>query len=433
MLAAFFCADVIRTELIRLQSDNASDLTHHIRSKLLLASNYSNLNHGSFGVVPEPIVTSKAALVEKAERSPDLWYRGQYQVLLRSNRCALGRYVKMDPDHLAIVENTSTGINSILNHHCNDAFDAIFVLSCAYEMVNNTAKHLARQHRAQVRVVDVDGIIPTVNSMPSHNEVYDNRNGIIMLPEEALLSCICQSIQHAQQDGLVPAILVISHIVSKPALILPVAAIVAAAKQAGVQHVCVDGAHAPGQIPLDLSALFEQGVDSYVGNCHKWLYAPKGTAFLAVRAADDMPAPVVVGSEDHNCGGMERFTYTGTRDYTSFCLIKDAIEFRAEIGEDWLISHSNTLARWCGPYLADVWQTYHIYNGGHMTNIRLPMSWNIAQGLTLWLLEKHHTSTAVFTSGEQAWIRVSVPAYVTRDEVKRLGQLVLQYAAEQDV
>ena len=298
-------------------------------------------------------------------------------------------------------------------------------------MVNNATKHLARHGRCRMVVIDVQDLIPTVAAMPDKSHLDDN--GRTIIDTLALVQAITSAIAAAKKEGLVPRVLVVSHLVSKPALVLPVEAIAQACKHAGLEHVCVDGAHVPGQLPLNLNRLFTSGgVDSYVGNCHKWLYAPKGTAFLAMASGSQpTPAPVVVGSEDHNCHGMDRFTYVGTRDYTSFCLVADALAFRSRWGEVALLAYSTELALWSCTYLAELWGTHYVYNGGFMINVRLPYDWVQAQQLGAWLLE-HDTSSAVYRSQEQAWVRVSLPGYVTAQDVRRLGQLVQQFAADHD-
>lgn len=93
--------------------------------------------------------------------------------------------------------------------------------------------------------------------------------------------------------------------------------------------VLIDGAHAPGEIDINLARDFIEYADYYTGNCHKWLYCPKGSAFLWTnpRKISDMhPQPVVISSTgwyDY----LGRFAYTGTRDYTAFASIPAGLAF----------------------------------------------------------------------------------------------------------
>jgi isopenicillin-N epimerase len=130
-------------------------------------------------------------------------------------------------------------------------------------------------------------------------------------------------------------VIFLSHITSPTALIFPVEAVIKKARQAGILTI-IDGAHAPGQIPLQLDEL---GADFYGGNLHKWLCAPKGAGFLFARQeVQHLLKPLVVswGTESDNPGRskyIDHFEWTGTRDIASFLSVRAAIEFQQE--HDW--------------------------------------------------------------------------------------------------
>ena len=124
-----------------------------------------------------------------------------------------------------------------------------------------------------------------------------------------------------------------SHISSVPAFIEPIKELADLVKEVCPKAlVLVDGAHAIGQIKVDIPALGDN-VDFYLSNAHKWLYAPKGSAFLysAPRNIDQVrPQPTVISSENDIFAGTDyqsRFVYTGTKDFTSYISISDAIDF----------------------------------------------------------------------------------------------------------
>jgi isopenicillin-N epimerase len=121
--------------------------------------------------------------------------------------------------------------------------------------------------------------------------------------------------------------IVVSHITSPTALVLPVEEICAAARRAGVLSI-VDGAHVPGHIPLNLASL---GADVYAGNCHKWLCAPKGAGFLwAGPEHQDWIEPLVVSWGYHEAAGFgERHGWQGTRDPSAYLSVPKAIELHA--------------------------------------------------------------------------------------------------------
>ncbi len=121
--------------------------------------------------------------------------------------------------------------------------------------------------------------------------------------------------------------------------------------------VLIDGAHAPGQISVDVS---EINPDYYLGNCHKWMFAPKGTAFLWVAPAQQMessPEPTVISSSGkHDYIG--RYSYTGTRDYTGFAALPSALNFRTYLGGSSIImNYCHGLAVEAGRMLVNKWGT----------------------------------------------------------------------------
>lgn len=118
----------------------------------------------------------------------------------------------------------------------------------------------------------------------------------------------------------------------------------------------VDGAHAIGQIPVDVTTL---GADYYLSNGHKWLFSPKGSAVLWVRRDyQDGVVPTVISSEFQDSTFVSRFEYTGTRDYSNMLAMRDALAFRASIGgEAAIVGYIGGLAAWAGQYLAALWQT----------------------------------------------------------------------------
>jgi isopenicillin-N epimerase len=123
----------------------------------------------------------------------------------------------------------------------------------------------------------------------------------------------------------------LSHVASPTGEILPIEEVCRRARAEGIVTV-VDGAHAPGQLPLDLGEL---GADAYAGNCHKWLSAPKGAGFLAVGPSlRDILEPLIVSWDwEEETTFAARYGWQGTRDPAAFLAVPDAIDFQAE--HDW--------------------------------------------------------------------------------------------------
>jgi isopenicillin-N epimerase len=122
-----------------------------------------------------------------------------------------------------------------------------------------------------------------------------------------------------------------SHVEWTTGRVNDVAGVCARARAAGALSI-VDGAHAPGQIDLDLESL---GADVYAGNCHKWLCAPKGSGFLYARPeAQPLIDPLIVSWDWSDAAAFhELHRWQGTRDPSAYLAVPAAIEFQAE--HDW--------------------------------------------------------------------------------------------------
>ena len=279
----------------------ASALTRH----WMLDPSVTYLNHGSFGACPVPVLEVQSELQRRLERQPfDLFARDGYR-LVDDARAALAAFLGARAADVAFVPNASTGVATIAAGLALEPGDKLLVTDHGYPACRNMLDHVAERTGAEV--VQVHLPWPDV-------------------PEpDAVVTLIAEAV--VERTKLV----LIDHITSPTALVLPVAAIVAAVEARGVP-VLVDGAHGPGSLDLDLDRI---GASYYTGNCHKWLCTPKGSAFLHVRA-DRQPGlhPLVV-SHGYTApqGGVGRskfhleFDWTGTDDPTAYLAIPAAIDF----------------------------------------------------------------------------------------------------------
>ena len=202
---------------------------------------------------------------------------------LRHAADRLGAFIGADGKDIAFVDNATTGCNAVLRSLRLEPGDQIVVLTHGYGAVRNTVRYLCE--RAGARMVEAE--VPFPRADP---DTIVTNIAAALTPRTKLA--------------------VVDHITSGSALVLPLQRIVAACHAADVP-VLVDGAHGPAQVPLDMRAL---GADWYAGNCHKWLCAPKGSAFLYARPdrQDDLH-PVTI-SHGLGKGFLEEFDWTGTRD-----------------------------------------------------------------------------------------------------------------------
>jgi isopenicillin-N epimerase len=248
----------------------------------LLDPGVTFLNHGSYGACPAPVFARYQELQRELERNPVEFLARRFDELTAGSRAALAVFLGARPDDLVFVPNATAGLNAVIRSLRLEPGDEVLTTRHEYGAVTRTWEFMGA------------------------NLVY------------------------AEPDKLVEAIgprtraVSVSHITSPTALVLPVAEICAAAQGAGALAI-VDGAHAPGQIPLDLEAL---GADVYAGNCHKWLCAPKGAGFLWARPKHQRwiePLVISWGYGDER-SFADRHGWQGTRDPAAALTIPAAIE-----------------------------------------------------------------------------------------------------------
>jgi len=341
------------------------------------------------------------------EAYPDIWFREQYRAIIEKIRLQLSTYVNADEGGLVLVENASSGVNSVLRALKLQQGDTILYLSTAYAMVVNTLSYL--NQRDGINLLKVQITFPTTS--------------------DTIVAAVKQAIPNNHTIKLA----IFSHVTSAPSIILSVQQLVAVCHAANIP-VLLDGAHALGSIPIDIKAL---EADYYVANAHKWLYSPKGTAFLWVSSPlQSVLTPTVISSENRYgaTSFIDKYGYTGTRDYTPFCSIGASLDFRAWVGEERIITYIHDLIVAAGKELAALWGTEMLTEDeamiGPMVNVRLPTNnAQLAMNLTRALFEANQMYIVVIELNGTFWTRLSGQIYLEMDDFRSMGAIVKQMLA----
>jgi isopenicillin-N epimerase len=260
------------------------------------------LNHGSFGATPRIVLEAQAAWRDDLEREPVRFMVERYEPELAAARNAVAAFVGADAADLGFVTNATAGCNAVLRSLDLAAGDEILTTDHAYNAVKNAAAYVA--DRAGARLVVVEIPFP----LDSADEVVGR-----------ILATVTPQTRLA----------VLDHVTSATAIVLPIARIVAALAERGVDTL-VDGAHAPGMLDLEVAGI---GAAYYTGNLHKWVCAPKGSAFLWVRPDRQERIHPLVISHGANLplDGRSRFRlefdWQGTADPSAWLAVPPALRF----------------------------------------------------------------------------------------------------------
>ncbi len=360
---------------------------------------FLTVNHGSFGAAPRVVLAAQQDWQRRMEAQPSRFMRVVLPNALRHAADQFGAFIGADGKDIAFVENATTGCNAILRSLRLQPGDEIVVLTHGYGAVRNTVRFVCE--RAGARMVEADVPFPH----PQADAIVANVAGA--LTKRTRLA-------------------VVDHITSGSALVLPLQRIVAVCREAGVP-VLVDGAHGPAQVPLDMRAI---GADWYTGNCHKWLCAPKGSAFLYAAPDRQYDLHPVTISHGLGKGYLEEFDWTGTRDPSAYLATSVAIDFHARLGGEALMARNIALAAEATSLLARRLNTEPGATGamaGSMGVVRLPLTGAATAELSTEVrarLLAAGTDAPSHVQSGAVWLRISAAAYNDIEDYERLAEIV---------
>lgn len=383
-----------------------SPLGANMIDQWMLDPSVTFLNHGCFGARLRSVFDAQQAWRREFETAPLRVLEFERDRNLLAAKEAVGAFLGMTPANFGLVTNASDGVNAVLRSRRFVPGGQLLTTSHVYPAVRETMQFLAERRGLEY----VEANVPYPIESPDQ---------VVHAVEQAMTGRTC--------------LLMIDHVTSPTALRLPVERLIALAADRGVD-VFVDGAHAPGMLPLDVEAL---APTYYTGNLHKWMCAPPGAAFLWVhpdRQADVHPTVI---SHFRGEGLAAEFAWQGTRDASSWFVLPEVIRLMDEIAGpgSWsrIMDHNHALATWVQQHLARAWHmpTPTPADGsmlGSMVAMPLPAT---AQApfpdivaMHDAILAAHRIEVPLFERPDGWLLRSSCQIYNTPADYERLAEIV---------
>jgi len=372
------------------------------------------LNHGSFGATPREIQDAQSELRAHLEENAMQFFLRDLESLLDESRAALAAFVSARPRDLAFVPNATTGVNAVVRSLKFSAGDELLTTDHTYNACKNALEFVAAPAGARVTIAHVPFPLSS---------------------EDEVVSAIAEKITPRTR------LLLIDHVTSPTGLVFPLARIAKEASARGVD-VLVDGAHAPGMIDVSLDALAPH-VAYYTANCHKWLCAPKGSAFLWVREDKQNEVRPTVISHGANARREDRsrflmeFDWTGTIDPTPALLVGASIDFLKKLDPNFQKTN-RALALEARKILCDALSVAPPAPEsmiGSLAAVQIPdgkpptrkLPFFIADELQQDLFDAHKIEVPIFAwpAPPKRLVRVSAHLYNAREEYEKLARALV--------
>jgi isopenicillin-N epimerase len=359
----------------------------------------SYLNHGSFGAVPIGVQRAQQRLRDEVESNPLKFHaQGLLDRIIHTRR-HLATFLGADPDGSALVPNTTAAVSLVLQSVRLGPGDEVLLTDHAYGAVALAVRRQCRRAGATARTV----------ALP------------LAAPDAEVVSRIRAALRPGKTK-----LVIVDQLASATAQVLPVQAIAGAAREQEIP-VFVDAAHVPGMLPVDVDAI---GADFWVGNMHKWAFAPRGTALLAVAPGWRRRIDPLIVSWEQDAGFPVSVEFQGTIDYTPWLAAPAGVFTLRTLGVEAVQAHNTALAaygqRVVGAALGLPPTDLPDPGGpGAMRIVPLPAGLATtqaeAQALRQHIADKLATETAVNAWGGRGWLRLSAQVYNRPEEYERLA------------
>lgn len=368
----------------------------NLRDHFLLDPSVVFLNHGSFGACPKPVFEAYQRWQLELERQPVEFLGRRFDSLMNEARGVLAEYVNAERDTLVFVQNATSGVNIVARSLPLAAGDEILTTDHEYGACDHAWGWVCEQTGA--RYVRVPIPLPVTTHADFIERLW---------------------------TGVTPRtkVIYLSHITSPTALTFPVAEVCRRAREAGIMTV-IDGAHAPGQVPVDLRAI---DADFYTGNLHKWLCAPKGAAFLYARAEYQawLVPPTISWGWTPERTFISAHQQQGTRDPAPYLTVPAAIAFQREHDWDAVRSACHALVRQTRPRIAAVTGLEPIApddQGWYMQMATMPLPVQPEDWVSFKtrLYDEFRVEIPIILWGGRVFLRVSAQGYTTRADMDAL-------------
>jgi isopenicillin-N epimerase len=393
-------------------SPAATPFGHAAKALWPLAPDLTYLNHGTVGVTPVPVIAEQRRIQDEIEREPARFLlrelaphqRGSRigQPRLRRAAATVAAFVRARPDDLVFVDNITVGANAVLRSFPFAAGDEVLVTDLGYGAVTYSAQYATGLSGATVRTVEMP--FPVTNP-------------------DAIVDAWSRAV------GPRTRLAIVDHISSASALVMPVREIVAVLKAKGVA-VFLDGAHAPGQVDLDVPAI---GADWYSANLHKWACAPRSCGFLWASPERQAALTPTVTSWGYGQGFVAEFDHAGTRDPSPFLAAPAGLAFLERLGLDAMWRYQRELAWEAAQLLASRWgTTINTPRSMMAAMVTVPLPARAAsseadvQTLRDALLYEDRIELQMHWWRGMAWARVCAQVYVEIGDVERLADAVIR-------